>query len=85
MEKELNQTKKIDEEKVIEGKKTGVVTNCVKLNVRKGPTKKSDILCVVPIATELPIEVLPYTNEWYKTVTPSGDAGYVCSEYIAVE
>lgn len=57
--------------------------NCSKLNVRKGPSKNTDSLCVVEIGSKLEVE--PFNEEWIKATTAEGVSGYCMLEFVDVE
>ena len=59
------------------------IVNCSKLNVRKGPSKNTDSLCVVEIGSKLEIE--PFNEEWIKATTAEGVSGYCMLEFVDVE
>ena len=65
--------------------KKGVVVNCLKLNVRKAPTKGSEVLYTVNKGEELEIIVDEYAKGWYKVSKSDHKAcGYCMSEYVKV-
>ena len=59
------------------------IVNCSKLNVRKGPSKNTDSLCVVEIGSKLEVE--PFNEEWMKATTAEGVSGYCMLEFVDVE
>ena len=59
------------------------IVNCSKLNVRKGPSKNTDSLCVVEIGSKLEVE--PFNDEWIKATTAEGVSGYCMLEFVDVE
>ena len=59
------------------------IVNCSKLNVRKGPSKNTDSLCVVEIGSKLEVE--PFNEEWIKVTTAEGVSGYCMLEFVDVE
>lgn len=61
----------------------GVVTNCVKLNVRKHPNVNSEIVCTVDLCSELLLDLSNSTNEFYKVCTEAGLEGYCMKEFVA--
>lgn len=69
----------VEEETVV-----GVVIGCEKLNIRKEPAIKSDVLCTVPVNAVLVIDVNESTNEWYSVITESGCNGYCMKKYVKV-
>lgn len=63
--------------------KTGVVTGCEKLNVRKGPSKQTNPAAVIDKDHEVVIlEELP---DWYKVRIAGGIVGYCMAEFITVK
>ena len=62
----------------------GVVTDCLKLNVREQPDAKSDILSVITASTELVIIDKESTNDFYKICTSAGLEGYCMKKYITI-
>ena len=59
------------------------IVNCSKLNVRKGPSKNTDSLCVIDIGSKLEVE--PFNEEWIKATTAEGVSGYCMLEFVDVE
>ena len=59
------------------------IVNCSKLNVRKGPSKNTDSLCVVDIGSKLEVE--PFNEEWIKVTTADGVSGYCMLEFVDIE
>ena len=59
------------------------IVNCSKLNVRKGPSKNTDSLCVIDIGSKLEVE--PFNEEWIKVTTADGVSGYCMLEFVDVE
>lgn len=96
--RELSNTKveesKIDEiveesttpvEEVTEAMPTpvGVVSNCSKLNIRKKPNIKSDIVIVVDAKTQLEINE-GKSKDWYKVTVKAGVEGYCMKKYVTL-
>ena len=73
-------------EKESEAKKeiAGIVTNCVRLNVRKEPDFDADILCTIDVSTNLIIDEEESTDEFYKICTSAGIEGYCVKTYITI-
>ena len=59
------------------------IVNCSKLNVRKGPSKNTDSLCVIDIGSKLEVE--PFNEEWIKVTTAEGVSGYCMLEFVDIE
>lgn len=63
----------------------GVVTECIKLNVRKEPDANADIVTTLSLATEVLVDLVNSTEEFYKIVTGAGVEGYCMKQYINVD
>lgn len=64
---------------------TGIVSDCIKLNVRKSPTPLAEVLCVVDENSKVEIDEAESTAEFYKVCTASGVEGYCMKKFITVE
>lgn len=64
---------------------TGVVTNCVKLNVRETPQMDSKIRCIINKSSKVQIVEEESTEEFYKVYTESGIEGYCMKDFITIE
>lgn len=62
----------------------GVVTECARLRVRKEPSLEADILTVIPLGTEVRVDIFESTNDFYKICTGNGVEGYCMQKYINV-
>lgn len=62
----------------------GIVTNCLKLNVRKTPVPNGEIICEIPALSEVLIDEKESTVNFYKIYTVSGIEGYCVKDYIAI-
>lgn len=58
------------------------VVNCDKLNVRRGPSKDSKVMCIVSKGEEVMLVAEESTEEWYKVITKTGFDGYCMKEFI---
>lgn len=61
---------------------TGTVANCVKLNVRSAPISSADIVTVIPVDTEVEINIKRSTSSWLKVTTASGIEGYCMRQFV---
>lgn len=61
----------------------GVVTDCVRLNVRKAPVKTADVLFTINADTVVVIDTAKSTDGWYQVTTSEGD-GFCMKDYIKV-
>ena len=64
---------------------SGMVIDCAKLNVRKQPNLKADVLCEVAVRAKLIINPAKSTKEWYCVRTEQGVVGYCMKKYIKVK
>lgn len=62
----------------------GTVVDCVRLNVRKAPTKAADVLCEVEADSQLEIDMAGSTKDWYKVNAPKGVVGFCMKKFIEV-
>lgn len=62
----------------------GVVSNCVQLNVRKKPDKKSDVVCILNYNEEVTINDSK-SDKWFEITTKNGVKGYCMKEYIKIK
>lgn len=68
----------------------GVVSNCVRLNVREKPNIKSDIVCVISKDSEVVIDEDKSTNAFYyvyvsNIVEKTHVEGYCMKKYISIK
>ena len=75
----------IENEKINEEVKIGVVTNCNKLNVREEPSLEAAIICEVNFQEELMIDESESTDEFYKIFTVFGLEGFCIKKFITVQ
>lgn len=62
----------------------GIVTDCVRLNVRKDPNRSSEVLGVITAETELIIIEEESTDEFYKICTSAGLEGYCMKSFVTI-
>ena len=62
----------------------GVVTNCVKLNVRKAPEADAEVLTTIPLAAEVKVDIEGSVNGFYKVCTGAGVEGYCKEDFINI-
>ena len=62
----------------------GVVHNCAKLNVRKQPSKDSEIVFVLNEGSEISIDEENSTEEWYSITHASGVEGFCMKQFVAM-
>lgn len=82
---EVGQEPKVEESKIEESKYvTGIVTDCLKLNVREDPYPTATILGVISAATELIVIDEESTKDFYKICTSVGLEGYCMKKFITI-
>ncbi len=64
---------------------SGVVTDCLKLNVRKDPDGDADVLVVINALSEVTVDMDASTDEFYKVRTAAGIEGFCMKKYIALK
>lgn len=62
----------------------GVVTDCLKLNIRKEPNKNSEVVVIVTCLDELRIDPEASTDDWYAVCTATGIEGFCMKKFVAV-
>ena len=65
--------------------KIGIVTDCIKLNVRKNPNPNAEIICEVSAATDLMIDEEQSTDIFYKVFTAAGVEGYCMKKFVTIK
>lgn len=69
-----------------EEKKTivGVVTDCLRLNLREKPDPGATVLMVIPASTEVTIDLEASTDKFYRVCTAAGVEGFCMRKYITI-
>lgn len=78
----------VTEEVVSEPEVTiGVVTNCVKLNVRTHPKKNADIICTIDKGEEVEIVKGTTTRDFYcvRSKKIKADIGFCMKDFITIK
>lgn len=77
----------VTEEPTVEEDDTiiGVVTECVKLNVRKEPVADAEILTTILLGAEVQVDIFESTEDFYKVTTGAGIEGYCVKDYINID
>lgn len=63
---------------------TGVVTDCLKLNVREKPDKDAEVVTIVNCLDKLNVYLDESTDDWYAVRTASGIDGFCMKKYISI-
>lgn len=62
----------------------GVVTDCLRLNVREDAHPTAMIVGTINAETELVVDMAESTSEFYKIVTSTGIEGYCMKQFITI-
>lgn len=64
----------------------GVVSNCVKLNVRREPSVDSEVITIIESSTEVLVNKDESTEDWYKVYLTDGNGveGFCMKEFISL-
>lgn len=63
----------------------GFVSGCRKLNVRKAPYSRADVVCVIDENANVVIDEVNSTDVFYKVCTEAGAEGYCMKNYITIK
>lgn len=75
----------ISDEAIMPETVNGIITNCVKLNIREKADINSKVLCVIPEGSEVTVHSGTLPNEWFSIITDSGIEGFCMSKYVTIE
>ena len=62
---------------------SGIVTDCLYLNVRKLPDINADVAVVIDALTQVCVDLDASTEDFYKVRTSDGVEGFCMRKYIA--
>ena len=79
---EIEPEEKTEEVVEVEAVVKGKVTDCIKLNVRRGALITSDVREVIEEGAIVEINEKRSTDDWYSVRTESGINGFCMKEYI---
>lgn len=60
----------------------GIVANCTKLNIRKGPSTNAEILGIVNVDSEMEIDMDKSNDNWFYVSTAVGIDGYCMRDFV---
>lgn len=63
----------------------GVVTNCIRLNVREEPNVSAPIITEVDALSELMVDVVKSDEEWYSVCTEAGIEGFCMKKFVDIK
>ena len=75
----------VEKEEIEPVKIFGSVFDCTKLNIRSEPSLDGEIICTVPVSTEVEIDSEKSTNDWFYIYTNTGIEGFCMKKYIRVK
>lgn len=78
VEKEEEDVKGVVEDDI----KDGVVIECENLNIRKEGKADAAILKVIPVGTEVAIDMKDNTTDFYNVILKDGTEGFAMKKYI---
>lgn len=62
----------------------GVVTDCLRLNIRREPNKDAEIVAIATCLDEVEVDPNASTDEWYAVCTAAGMEGFCMKKFIAI-
>lgn len=63
---------------------TGTVVGCSRLNVRKSPETTAEVICIVPVWSEVQVCVTHKDDFWFHVYTAAGQEGYCMKQFIEI-
>jgi uncharacterized protein YgiM (DUF1202 family) len=75
----------IEEVKPVEKTKTGVVSNCERLNVRKNPNRNAEVLTIIEEDDVVNVFPSKSTRNWFFVQTESGVEGFCMADYVTLD
>jgi hypothetical protein len=63
---------------------TGQVTGCHGLNVREHPDLYAEVLCALPVTSEVQVDISNSYADWYHVFTKNGVEGFCMKKYISI-
>ena len=63
---------------------SGVVVDCVKLNVRSKPNASAEVVCTLVVGSTVTVDTAKMTDEWYYVITTDGFKGYCLKTNVRV-
>ena len=63
----------------------GILTNCLRLNIREKPNISAPIITEANTLSELMIDLAASNEEWYSVCTEAGIEGFCMKKFIAIK
>ena len=64
---------------------TGIIVDCLKLNVRTNPSLNASVVCELPRSSEVQVDVNADYVDWYYVRAAAGIDGYCMKQFIKVD
>lgn len=64
---------------------TGIVVDCLRLNIRSAPNTDAHAICTVPANEQLTVRLNRSTDNWYSVTTADGTSGFCMKQYVNIE
>ena len=62
----------------------GTVVGCSRLNVREAPETMAEVICTIPVWSEVQICTSHEYDMWYHVYTAAGQEGYCMKQFIEI-
>lgn len=62
----------------------GKVVDCSKLRIRKAGNANAEVVCEIPVGTELTIDEAGSTSDFYKVYTAAGVEGFCMKKFVEI-
>lgn len=82
---EMHQADETAHAEVVKALTDGVVTDCMRLYVRKEPSADGEVVTVIDCLSKVMVDIDASTDEFYKVCTASGAEGFCMRKYIALK
>ena len=69
---------------VVKNIASGVVTECVRLNICETPSADGKVVAVIDLLIDVVVDLEDSTDEFYKISTAAGVTGFCMKKYIAL-
>lgn len=60
----------------------GIVTDCMRLNVREGPDEDAKVVAIIDCLSQVTVDLDGSTDDFCKVHTPDGIEGFCMKKYI---
>lgn len=63
----------------------GTVSGCARLNVREEPDVYAEVICTIPVYSEVQVCQDHEFNDWFHVCTAAGQEGYCMKQFITIQ